>query len=834
MSWWQALLKRALDLALGFVALVVLLPFGLAIALAVALDSAGSPVYGAKRVGRRGREFTMWKFRSMVRGADLVGPGVTGLDDWRVTRVGAVLRRTKLDEIPQLVNVLAGQMSLVGPRPESPQYVEHWSPEEREVLRTRPGITGPAQLSYVNEEELLAAGDVDVAYERDLMHAKLALDLDYVRHYSLGRDIAILWRTFIAIFSAAERKSNRPRRRYTLSERLRSARPGALILDAALAALMAILAVGLRIDRNNLLAAAATYWVFVPLAAFVRPAVFVLSGAYLRVWRYPTITDAALIVSSLAVGTVIMTIAIFVVMQPAAFPGSVGFPRSALVIEFLLSLLVLGGARFASRVRQEGIDATSSTGAAGPPRPVLIVGAGEAGALLVREMRRNRHLRIEPVAFLDDDPARRHLHIYGVEVAGTIDDLPMVAAEREASEVIVATPRIAGTRLRRVLTLAESAGLQVRTLPSFDELLDESVTVNKIRPVRVEDLLRRAPVEISEQGMRELVSDRTVLVTGAGGSIGSEISRQMAVLGARQIVLFEQAETPLFYIDEELRRRFPNTTVTAILGDVTDEEQVRRAFQRTRPQIVFHAAAHKHVPLSEANVAQAVWVNVRGTRLVAEAARETGCKTFIYVSTDKAVDPASVMGATKRVGELLVQGVGAGADGRFIVVRFGNVLGSQGSVVDIFRQQIEYGGPLTVTHPEATRYFMTIPEAVRLVVFAGAVGQPNEIYILNMGEPVRILDLAQDLIRLSAPQGEKDLQIVFTGLRPGERLHEELFRDDEEAVPTEFPFLLIARSTGGARELALVKRVESLEELAAGGDDETLRNEFLGPLARSA
>jgi len=832
-SWWQSLLKRSVDLVLGLVAVLVLLPVALALALAVALDSAGSPIYGATRLGRNGRPFTMWKFRSMVRGADRMGPGITGLHDWRVTRVGAVLRRTKFDEIPQLINVLAGQMSLVGPRPESPPYVDQWTAEEHEVLGIRPGITGPAQLAYFAEAELLS-GDVDKVYERDLMHAKLALDLEYVRNYSLRRDLGILWRTVTAIFSAADRKSNRPRRRYTLTERLRSGRAGAVLLDGALAALMAILAVGLRIDRNNLLAAAAEYWIFVPLAAFVRPAVFLLSGAYLRVWRYPTVADAALIFSSLAIGTVIMTIVIFVVMQPAAFPGSIGFPRSALFIEFLLSVLVLGGARIASRVRQEGIDPSVESGPGGPPRPVLIVGAGEAGALLVREMRRNRHLLIEPVAFLDDDPARRRLRIYGVEVAGTIDDLPMVAAEREAVEVIVATPRIAGTRLRRVLTLAESAGLQVRTLPSVDELLDDSVTVNKIRPVRVEDLLRRAPVEISEQSMRKLVEGQTVLVTGSGGSIGSEISRQVAALGAKQIVLFEQAETPLFYIDEELRRRFPNTSVTAILGDVTDGEQVRRAFQRTHPDIVLHAAAHKHVPLSEANVAQAVWVNVRGTRIVAEAARDAGCGTFIYVSTDKAVDPTSVMGATKRVGELLVQTIGAGADGRFVVVRFGNVLGSQGSVVELFRQQIEYGGPLTVTHPDATRYFMTIPEAVRLVVFAGAVGQPNEIYILNMGEPVRILDLAQDLIRLSVPLGEKDLQIVFTGLRPGERLHEELFRDDEEVVATEFPFLLIARSSRGARELALLKRVSSLEELAAHGDDEALRHEFLEPFARSA
>jgi FlaA1/EpsC-like NDP-sugar epimerase/lipopolysaccharide/colanic/teichoic acid biosynthesis glycosyltransferase len=818
--WWQALLKRLIDLAIGPVAFVVLLPVMAIIGLAVVADSAGPPIYGARRVGRRGREFTMWKFRSMARGADRLGPVVTGAYDWRVTRVGTFLRRTKLDELPQLLNVIAGQMSLVGPRPEDPRYVRLWTDAERAVLTVRPGITGPAQIAYVDEEELLEA-DPDAVYESTLMHAKLALDLEYVRSYTLRRDAAILWRTLTAIVAGSERRSNRPRRRYTLGERLRSARPAPLLLDALLAALAAGLAVGLRIDRTNILAAVAEYWVFVPLAAIVRPAGFAIAGAYLRVWRYPTVSDVALIISSLAAGSLVMTLTIFVVMQPWAFPGSLGFPRSAILIEFFLSLLVLGGIRFASRIRQEDLDVPEGTTVAGPPRPVLIYGAGEAGAQLVREMRRNRMLRLEPVAFVDDDGSKRGQRIYGVDVVGRGEDLPLVVAEREVSEVIVALPRASGGELRRIVALCEAAGVPVRTLPGVEQLLDETVTVNKLRPVRVEDLLRREPTRIPDEPMRELVTGRTVLVTGAGGSIGSEVCRQVAALGARRVVLFERAETPLFFIDEELRRRFPALEVRAVMGDVTDASAVERCFSAERPNAVLHAAAQKHVPLSESNVASAVLVNVRGTRIVAEAAARIGTEVFIFVSTDKAVDASSVMGATKRVGEALVREVGDGAAGRFVVVRFGNVMGSQGSVLELFRQQIAGGGPVTVTHPEMTRYFMTIPEAVRLTLLAGAIGRSGEVHVLNMGQPVRIVDLARDLIRLSSPSGEKDIRIVYTGLRPGEKLTETLFAETEEARATAYPFLLVAHERRNGTVFAT--DAGELEALAERGDDEALR-----------
>jgi FlaA1/EpsC-like NDP-sugar epimerase/lipopolysaccharide/colanic/teichoic acid biosynthesis glycosyltransferase len=821
-TWWQAAIKRAVDLLLGIVAVVGLLPVALLISAAVLADSSGHVLYAARRVGRGGRTFTMWKFRSMARGADRQGPTVTGSHDYRITRVGGFLRRTKLDEIPQLINVLVGDMSLVGPRPEAPSLVERWDDEERQVLTMRPGITGPTQLAYIGEEVLLV-GNPDEVYERELMHAKLAVDLEYVRNYRLQRDLAILWKTLWAVLLPQERQRNRPRRRYTLKERLASVRPGALLLDALLAALAAALAVGLRIDRNNIFAAIGAYWVFVPLAAFVRPVTLALSGAYLRVWRYPTIADVGLIVGSLGAGTVIMTLAIFFVMQPSGFPGSVGFPRTALAIEFVLSFLALGGVRLASRVRQEDVGIATDGYAAGPPRPVLIFGAGDAGAQLVREMQRNRALRLDPVAFLDEDRGKAGRRIYGVEVLGGSDLLMTVATEREVSEVIIAIPGVGGEELRRIVTICESAGIPARTLPATTELLNESVTVNKIRPVRVEDLLRRDSATIPDEQQRELVSGRAILVTGAGGSIGSEVCRQVASLGARKLVMFEHAETPLFYIDEQIRRLNPDVEAVARLGDATDDAAVERVFASERPDVVLHAAAHKHLPLSESNVASTTWTNVRGTRVVAETAARHGTGVFIFISTDKAVDPTSIMGATKRIGELIVQGVGADATGRFVIVRFGNVLGSQGSVVEVFRQQIEAGGPVTITHPAISRYFMTIPEAVRLILLSGAVGRDGDIHVLNMGRPVRIVDLAHDMIRLAAQGGDKDIRIEYTGLRPGEKLEEVLFSDAEERVDTDYEFLLVARRRAASTSESVRDIVPELERLAQCGDEQALR-----------
>jgi FlaA1/EpsC-like NDP-sugar epimerase len=454
---------------------------------------------------------------------------------------------------------------------------------------------------------------------------------------------------------------------------------------------------------------------------------------------------------------------------------------------------------------------------------VVIYGAGDAGAALAREMLRNRALRLEPVGFLDDDATKRGHRVYGVEVLGSWQHLPAVVTERDVAEVIIALPRASGAELRRVVSLCESLDVAVRTLPGVQELLDETVAVSQIRPVRVEDLLRRRPVDIPEEPLRDLIAGKTVLVTGAGGSIGSEVSRQVANLGARRLILLDRAETPLFWIDDELARRSPSPDRCAILGDVAHERVLEDVVARERPDVIIHAAAHKHVPLSETNVGQTVLTNIRGTRLALEASARHDVQTFIFVSTDKAVEPTSVMGATKRWGERLVREVAASASGRYIIVRFGNVLGSQGSVTEVFRRQIAEGGPVTVTHADMTRYFMTIPEAVRLILLAGATGRSGDVHVLRMGEPVRIADLAHDLMRLLAPAGHQ-VHVEYVGLRPGERLEEQLFATGEHPEPTDHESVLVARN--GPPVAGACSEAHRLEELAVAGQTDDLRSEL--------
>jgi FlaA1/EpsC-like NDP-sugar epimerase/lipopolysaccharide/colanic/teichoic acid biosynthesis glycosyltransferase len=822
---WQAVIKRLLDLGLGLLALLVVLPAGLMISLAVVVDSSGPAIYGARRVGRGGREFTMYKFRSMARGAEHVGPGVTGAYDYRVTRVGAFLRRTKLDELPQLINVLLGQMSLVGPRPEAPRYVEQWTEEERAVLSVRPGITGPTQVVYIDEEELLAAADPDEVYATDLLHAKLAVDLAYVRHFSIRQDISILWRTVVGIVDSGPRRTERVRRRYTLSERLRSARLAPLVLDGFLAAVAASIAVGLRIDRNNIFAAVATYWVFVPLAAVIRPAGFVLAGAYLRIWRYPTISDVVLVAMSLVGGSLVMTVAIFAVLQPWAFPGTVGFPRSAILIELVISMLVLGGIRIASRVRQTDLDSAPAS-IAGPPKPVLIYGAGDAGALLAREMIRNRALHLDPVGFVDDDESKRGQRLYGIEVLGHGGDLPSIVAERQVAEVIVALPRATGSEIRRILTLCEMAAVDARTLPGVQELLDESVAVSKVRPLRIDDLVSAQTTDLSMEPVRDLLTTRTLLITGGGGSIGVAVARQALGFGVGKVVLLDRSDTALALAKDELQRRYPKSSVGVIVADVASESAVGGAFRQERPEVVVHAAAQKHVALGEANPSPFIQTNLRGTRAVVEAAAGCGVAALVLVSSDKAADPTSVVGATCNLAEQMVREIAAEGGRHFVSVRFPHVLGTTGGVVDVFRRQIEAGGPVTVTDPLMVRTFITLTDAARLVLLAAAVGVPGEIHAVTCGRPLRIIDLAHDMIRLSIGGATGDIQIEEVGLRPGEVLDETLSGPLEWLEPTNVAGLsrvVSNRDAEGSTEL-----VRKLELLAETEPPTAVRAELLG------
>jgi len=482
------------------------------------------------------------------------------------------------------------------------------------------------------------------------------------------------------------------------------------------------------------------------------------------------------------------------------FAGVRGFPRTVVVAEFMLTIAMVGGVRFANRTFAQATRTIHGQ----PARRMLIVGAGDAGESLLREALRSMKDRVQAVGFLDDNPAKQKMLIHGIPVLGTVDDAQAVLEQQAIAEVVIATPAATGKQMRRILDAVRKPGIVVRTVPSMEHLIDGRVTINQLREVNIEDLLGRDPVQLDTRQISDMIRHEVVLVTGAGGSIGSELCRQVARFQPRTIVLLEQAENALYQIHRELSRRYPDTDILPRIADITDRARLEAVFRETSPGLVLHAAAHKHVPMMEWNPTEAVKNNIGGTRNLADLAHELRCKRFVMISTDKAVNPTSVMGCTKRVAELYVQAQAERSKTRFATVRFGNVLGSNGSVIPLFREQIAKGGPVTVTHPDMQRYFMTIPEASQLVLQAGAMAENAEVYVLDMGEPVRIVTLAEDLIRLSGLEPGVDIEVTFTGARPGEKLFEELSMDAENAEKTTHSKIYIGK--GAPRSIQTISQ----------------------------
>ena len=517
-------------------------------------------------------------------------------------------------------------------------------------------------------------------------------------------------------------------------------------------------------------------WV-VPLQA----AIFWLSGLYRGIWRYASIPDLLRI--GMAVGIAALTsTALFAMLQ-------IPVPRSVLIFDPVLLAMFMGGSRFACRVWKER---TLNSLTDGQREPVVVVGAEEAAVNLIKELARGTQWRV--AAVFDDDDAKIGRQLQGVNVMAPIQELPLHIERLGAQHAIIAMPAATHSARRRAVEICRNCGLKVMTVPSYDDLVSGKVTVSQIRHVELDDLLGRDPVVLDAAGLHGWIHDRVVMITGAGGSIGSELCRQVARFKPRAIVLFELSEFALYQVEQEFRRDFASTPLVCAIGDVKHRARVEEVMQAHKPSVVFHAAAYKHVPLMECeNAWQAVLNNVTGTYVVADAAMLHGVEKFVLISTDKAINPTSVMGASKRLAEMVCQALQRPQGGSFVMVRFGNVLGSTGSVIPKFREQIAAGGPVTVTHAEMRRYFMSIPEAAQLVLQAGLMGNGGEIFVLEMGEPVLISELARDLIRLSGFT-ENEIKIVYTGLRPGEKLYEELLADDENSLPTPHPKLRIARA----------------------------------------
>jgi FlaA1/EpsC-like NDP-sugar epimerase len=568
----------------------------------------------------------------------------------------------------------------------------------------------------------------------------------------------------------------------------------------------------------------------VPYFLVLKLSIFWFFGLYKGMWRYTGLFDLINVFKATFVSSAI-NIALILFLYRFQ-----GFPRSVFVLDGILTFILVGGSRVVIRLilfererdfrflrqffsRQAAKEFFHSR------KRLLIIGAGDAGEKMLREILDNPRLNYEVVGFLDDDPKKIGMKIHGVPVVGSISQVQEMAAGDTVDEVLIAMPSASATHMRRIIELCETTGLKFRTTPAISELINGKISFNAIREVSYDDILGRDPVNLDLEKIGEYLRGKVVLVSGAGGSIGSELCRQLSIFSLQNLVLLDKTENNLFNLEMEFRQKFPNVLIAPVLGNVKHASFINKLFEKHRPQVVFHAAAYKHVPIVELNPWEAVFNNIIGTKNIVEASHRFKAERVIMISTDKAVRPTSVMGATKRVAEMINSCYGAYNGTRFVSVRFGNVLGSEGSVVPLFKKQIERFGPVTVTDPEITRFFMTIPEACKLILQAGALGQGGEIFILDMGTPIKIVNMARDLIRLSGFKPDEDIEIKFTGLRPGEKLHEELITEGEGIIRTDYEKIFVLRGNG-YDFTHLKQRIEELVQLAQEQDGPAIKEKL--------
>ncbi|HAL16039.1 MAG TPA: polysaccharide biosynthesis protein [Anaerolineaceae bacterium] len=556
-----------------------------------------------------------------------------------------------------------------------------------------------------------------------------------------------------------------------------------------------------------------SYWM-IGAALVVKPIVYYFFGLYRRLWAYASIQELKLITVAVTTASVGLALAMLLLYTLNIVDS---YLRFVFVIDWLLSLVVVGGLRFTLRLIAEMQQNQTAGQTSTRAKRVLVVGAGDAGAMVVRELQKNPQLNLIPVGFLDDNPTKQRQQIHGVPIVGTITDLDRVLDRLRVNEVIIAIPSAPGRVVRTVADIARLKAIPYRTMPGIYELLGGKVSVSRLREVDISDLLRRQPTRIRDEKVGSVLSGKVVLVTGAGGSIGRELCRQIARWGPDELIMLGHGENSIFDALLELKEAFPSLIIHPVIADIRDPMRLNNVFAQFRPQVVYHTAAHKHVSLMEVNVEEAVTNNIQGTKNLVDTALQHGVERLVMISTDKAIRPVNIMGATKRIAEMVVLEAGRRTNRPFSVVRFGNVLGSRGSVVPIFNRQIARGGPVTITHPDMKRYFMTIPEAVYLVLQAGGMGLGGETFVLNMGQQVRILDLAEDLIRLSGLEPGRDIEIVYTGVRPGEKLAEDLWDEGFQFKSTEHPDIFRLDNTEPLQGERLYQAVDELIQLSNDG-----------------
>jgi FlaA1/EpsC-like NDP-sugar epimerase/lipopolysaccharide/colanic/teichoic acid biosynthesis glycosyltransferase len=812
-------LPRSIEFFISAIALILLSPVVLIAMIAIRLTSGAPIFFRQKRVGLRGEQFVLYKLRTMENRGN--GPGITVKGDSRVTPLGKFLRQTKIDEIPTLWNVVNGDMSLVGPRPEVPAYVDLQEAEWQNVLRVRPGLTDPVTLNLRNEGKLLAnvAGSPEDFYLRTLVPLKLAGYLEYLSDRTWWSDITIIFQTFLCVFipswapvqwdneqidaaivRAAAGKAHiskavsishtwTPTRQWCTHILTRQTQ---FCLDLVFLCLAFVFTYLLRFDFALRPSDWKSALVQLPYVVTLQFGLLFLTGVYAFIWRYVGIREVkAFILAALYSALPLVLIR----MQLPASYQVWRVPLSVIIVDTVMAFGAILGMRVVRRLVYERFERKSkSKSLIGVERKrVLLIGAGRAGVIAADQILGRAVADLEIVGFVDDDMNKQRAVIGGVKVLGTTHDLPELVRDLQIDHVIVSIAQASRNNFRRILDICEEIPIKVRIIPGLATILQGDVKITRIRDVEIEDLLGREPVQLDEKNLLRFLAGKRVMVTGAGGSIGSELTRQIARFRPANLLLVERAEFALFNIEHELRELFPRLSVVPLIADICDLSRMRTILKNQKPDVILHAAAHKHVPMMESNPTEGVKNNVLGTRLLGELAGESGVDVFVLISTDKAVRPTSVMGATKRVAELVIQDLDQRYATKYVAVRFGNVIGSAGSVIPIFRHQIQKGGPVTVTHKEMKRYFMTTPEAAQLVLQAGAMGNGGEIFILDMGEPMSILELAKETITLSGLKPFEDIDIVFTGLRAGEKLFEELDWANEPITKTRHPKIYIGQ-----------------------------------------
>ncbi|RAK12537.1 FlaA1/EpsC-like NDP-sugar epimerase [Halanaerobium saccharolyticum] len=583
-------------------------------------------------------------------------------------------------------------------------------------------------------------------------------------------------------------------------------KPRLIIIDLALVNLAVLFSFILRFDEAWMQYFRIEYLLAITVISFF---VLYFSALYNKMWQYASMSELYSIFKATIVINIIFVIYIYFFR--------VSFPRSIIAINLMSDIFLLGGMRFGLRLLKDHLNRNQTHKS---QSRVLIIGAGDAAEMIIREMQKHPEIGKRIVGLVDDDPAKQSLEIHGNRVLGKSSKIPQLIEEYDVDEVIIAIPSADGKTIKRFYELSNKKEVKVEIVPGVYEILKGDVSLNQIREVKVEDLLRRDQVDLITDEISDYLQDKTVLVSGGGGSIGSELCRQVAKFNPKKIIIFDINENTTYFLERDLRDKYPNLDLVSIIGSIRDKNKLEKVFGDHSPDVVFHAAAHKHVPLMETSPEEAIKNNILGTRNLAETAAKFKIDRFVLISTDKAVNPTNVMGASKRAAEMVVQTINKKSETKFMAVRFGNVLGSQGSVIPLFKKQIADGGPLTVTHKDITRYFMTIPEASQLVIQAGALGKGGEVFVLDMGEPVKIMELAEDLISLSGLTPYEDIDIEVIGLRPGEKLYEELLCDTEDNLPTEHERIFINNLEAVDQEFLNkhLKRLTKLAEKSAGSE----------------